>query len=273
LTAKNACLKFNQSFEKVAAKGNRIMQPNGVSRATGITPYNATSLPQPPLVARFLGKFVLDILPAALASVIGGFLFTQYQFIHATALRPATEAVAPASAEMIQMVRDEHAMLIDYLKAQRTAEKNRLAGQDDANARAEADAKAAADAKANVEKAVAEKAIAGAAVRRVAAAAKPTAARAKPPVVAVSTPAVTPHAPLVIAQAEQNDGAAAQPGRLARDPDSLLAKTLDIKDHVVDATRHVVSAIGDVFASIGERIGGGANPDAAPATRQFSSAS
>src|SRR5580700_7551209 len=33
-----------------------------------------------PLLARFAGKFVLDIMPAALASVIGGFLFTQYQF-------------------------------------------------------------------------------------------------------------------------------------------------------------------------------------------------
>ncbi len=261
------------------------MQPNGVSRGTGIMTRNWSSLQQPPLLARFLGKFVLDILPAALASVIGGFLFTQYQFGHATASRPATEQVTPASAEMIQMVRDEHAMLIDYLKAQRTAEKNRLAAEDAANARAEADAKAAADAKAiadkiSADKAAADKANTQATARRVATvpvSAKPAAIRSKPPAFAVAAvPAAATHAPLVIAQAEQNDGAA-RSDRLARDPDSLLAKTLDLKDHVVDATRHVVSAIGDVFASIGGHIGGG-NPDmgpanAGPATRQFSSAS
>ncbi len=260
-------------------EGVGIMQPNGVSRRTGIMARNWTSLHQPPLLARFLGKFVLDILPAALASVIGGFLFTQYQFGHATASRPATEQVTPASAEMIQMVRDEHAMLIDYLKAQRTAEKTRLAAEDAADARAEADAKAAADAKAIADKAAADRALAQAAARRamaVPAPAKPTIVHTKPAAIAVAAaPAVAAHAPLVIAQAEQNDGAA-RPDRLAHDPDSLLAKTLDLKDHVVDATRHVVSAIGDVFASIGGHIAG--SPDmgpanAGPVARQFSSAS
>src|SRR5271157_1329202 len=80
-----------------------------------------------PLLARFLGKFVLDIMPAALASVIGGFLFTQYQFGHAAAQRPVVEAAAPASAEMVALVRDEHAMIIDYLKTQLAAEKSRQA--------------------------------------------------------------------------------------------------------------------------------------------------
>ncbi len=260
------------------------MQPNEMSRATGIMARSWTTLHQPPLLARFLGKFVLDILPAALASVIGGFLFTQYQFGHATASRAATEQVAPASAEMIQMVRDEHAMLIDYLRAQRAAEKNRLTAEDEANARAEADAKATADAnaaaektaaeKAAAEKAAADRAIAEAAARRVAAAAapaKPAAARIKPAVTVAAVPVAAAHAPLVIAQVEQND-ATPRSDRLARDPDSLLAKTLDLKDHVVDATRQVVSAIGEAFASIGGHIGG-ANPDTGPVSRQFSSAS
>ncbi len=247
------------------------MQLDRVSRATGIVPQHWTNLRQPPLLARFLGKFVLDILPAALASVIGGFLFTQYQFGHAAASRPATEQVTPASAEMIQMVRDEHAMLIDYLRAQRTAEKNRLAAEDAAKASAEADAKAAADAQAMAEKAKAEAAARH--IAALAATAKPAAARPKPPVaVAVAAaPATAPHAPLVIAQAEQSNDAAPS-DRLARDPDSLLAKTLDLKDHVVDTTRHVVSAIGDVFASIGGHLTG-TNSDAGAAPRQFSSAS
>ena len=52
-----------------------------------------------PLLARFAGKFVLDIMPAALASVIGGFLFTQFHFGH-SAPKPVLEQVTPASAEM-----------------------------------------------------------------------------------------------------------------------------------------------------------------------------
>ncbi len=240
--------------------------------ATGIMPRNWTMPHESPLMARFLGKIVLDILPAALASVIGGFLFTQYQFGHAAASRPL-EQVAPASAEMVQMVHDEHAMIIDYLKSQSAAERSRAAAEDEASARAAAEAKAAADtkavadAKALAEKASSEKALAEAATRRLAApaAAKPVIARVKPPTAIAATSA---QAPLVIAQAEQTNGMAPQ-DRLARDPDSLLAKTLDLKDHVVAATRHVVSAISDIFASLGERIGG-LNPNAGG--RQFSSA-
>jgi len=103
------------------------MQLNGVSR--GIMPRNWAVPHQPPFLARFLGKVVLDVLPAALASVIGGFLFTQYQFGHVVAARPMAERATPASAEMIQLVRDEHAMIIDYLKTQTAAEKTRLACQ------------------------------------------------------------------------------------------------------------------------------------------------
>src|SRR5271166_1160713 len=82
-----------------------------------------------PLLTRFLGKFVLDIMPAALASVIGGFLFTQYHFGH-SAPKPVLEQVTPAPAEMMALVRDEHAMIIDYLKTQMAAEKSRVAVED-----------------------------------------------------------------------------------------------------------------------------------------------
>jgi len=236
--------------------------------ATGILLPNRTTPHAPPLLARFLGKIVLDVLPAVLASVIGGFLFTQYQFGHAAAPHPAVEQVTPASAEMIQMVRDEHAMLFDYLKSQSAAEQSRQVAEDQASARAAADAKAVAEAKTAADaKALADKALAEAATRRLAAvvAPKPAAARAKAP----TATAAAASAPLVIAQAERTDGAAPEE-RLARDPGSLLAKTLDLKDHVVAATRHVVSAIGDIFASVGERIGGAGS---SAGGRQFSSAS
>jgi hypothetical protein len=231
------------------------MQPCRIVEQGGITRKGTTLQVPAPLLARFLGKIVLDVMPAALASVIGGFLFTQYQFGHGVP-HPALEQVQPASAEMMALVRDEHAVIIDYLKAQTAAEKSRLAAADIDAARPAPDAKVAPDVP----------------IRHVAAvvvAAKPAALRSRVPAAA----AAVPRAPLVIAQAGPNaelatvpaDGAASD-DRLARDPDSLLAKTLDLKDHVVAATRHVVSAIGDVFSSVGERIGG---PQAGP--RQFNS--
>jgi hypothetical protein len=252
------------------------MQPSRIVQQHWVMPRHWIKRPASPFLKRFLGKFVLDIMPAALASVIGGFLFTQYHFGHAAPPHPAAEAVVPASAEMMALVRDEHAMIVDYLKTQMAAEKSRMAAED-ADQRA-ADAKAA-DAKATDAKAAEAKVALEASARRIAAAAsttRPVAARAKPAVatVAMTTPAMTTpamttpaHAPLVIAQADQTpEEAVPPPDRLARDPNSLLGKTLDLKDHVVAATRHVVFMIGDVFNAVGERIGGGP----APGPRQFS---
>ena len=249
---------------------------------------------QIPLLGRFVGKFVVDILPAALASVIGGFLFTQYQ-VGRTA-PPRVEQASPASTEVLALVRDEHEAILGYLKSQMAAEKNRLAAQDAETAQAVADAKAAQEAaqekaaqeKVAQEKVAQEKATqdsdarekAGAesntaeikltsapSARRVAPSmqARVAVSRAKP----VSAPATAAPAPLVIAQAEPNapqNDVSASTNRLASDPDSLLAKTLDLKDHVVAATRRAAAAIGDVFTSVGERISG-----ATPSTRQFSS--
>ena len=249
---------------------------------------------QIPLLGRFVGKFVVDILPAALASVIGGFLFTQYQ-VGRTA-PPRVEQASPASTEVLALVRDEHEAILGYLKSQMAAEKSRLAAQDAETAQAVADAKAAQEAaqekaaqeKVAQEKVAQEKATqdsdarekAGAesntaeikltsapSARRVAPSmqARVAVSRAKP----VSAPATAAPAPLVIAQAEPNapqNDVSASTNRLASDPDSLLAKTLDLKDHVVAATRRAAAAIGDVFTSVGEQISG-----ATPSTRQFSS--
>jgi hypothetical protein len=229
-----------------------------------------TQHPEFPLLARFVGKFTLDILPAALASVIGGFLFTQYQLGRAAAPAP-TEQISPASAEALALVREEHDAIVGYLKSQMVAEKNRLAEQDAETARAVADAKAAQENAAQ-EKALAEqnavdiKLSAAAPARHVAVAtssAKIALPRTKP------TAAPIPVVPtqVAMAQNEQNPQASAAPAdRLARDPDSLLAKTLDLKDHVVAVTRQAVSALGDMFASVGERIGG-----SPPSPRPFSS--
>jgi hypothetical protein len=206
----------------------------GIMQA-GVATHNA------PLLRRFLAKLVVDVMPAALTSVIGGFLITQYQFNHAALLRPATEQAVPATADMVQLVRDEHSAIMDYLKEQIVAEKTRNAAADAADARAAAAAKAVPEAPA---------AAAPRIVPAVAVTAKGGASRTRP-VVAASLP---PHEPLMVAQA------AAAPAALpAPQPRSLLATTLDIKDHVVGATWHVVSAIGGIpswIASIGDHGGG-----------------
>jgi hypothetical protein len=224
--------------------------------------------PEFSLLARFAGKFVLDILPAALASVIGGFLFTQYQLGRAVAPAPAAQ-MSPASAEVLALVRDEHEAIVSYLTSQMAAEKSRLAAQDAETALAVADAKAAqADEEREqalaAQNTVEAKLAAAAPARHLTIAAKVALPRAKP--AAGSNLA----APLEVAAAQADPNpqqtAAAPTERLAHDPDSLLAKTLDLKDHVVAATKQAVAALGDMFASVGERIGG-----SAPSARPFNS--
>jgi hypothetical protein len=187
------------------------------------------------LMRRLLAKLVHDVLPAALASLIGGFLLTHYGFSRAPGSAPVQ--AAPATAEMMSLLRDEHALVVNFLKAQMANEKKELV-------RAKEDA---APANAAATEPVAARAQLVAAI-----AAKP-ASRGKAAVVGASLP------PLVIADARQSDGVQA-----ASDSDSLLAKTFGIKDHVVAVTQRVVSAIGGIpswFGAIGDRIGGeGASP-------------
>ena len=198
------------------------------------------------MLKRFVGKLVVDVLPATFVSVLGGVIIAQYQLNHAAAPHPATEQVVPASAEMMQLVRDEHAVIIDYLKAQMAAEKNRHAAEDAAVAdarlaAAEPPAPAPAAAPPPAPRAVATAVIA-----------KPVPARAK----VATAPVLPPHAPLQIAQTDQPASVTPEP---VPESKSLLTRTIEIKDHMVGATLHAVSAIGSIpswIASMGDRIGG-----------------
>jgi hypothetical protein len=219
--------------------------------------------PEAPLFKRLVSKLVIEVLPAAVVSALGGFMITQYQFSHA-APRPATVQVVPASAEMMQMVHDEHAIIIDYLKTQLAEEKSRHAEEDAADAAART---AAVDDAHVATAAPAATAPALPPARPAAVAARPV-IHAKP---AFATTTLPPHAPLVIAQGEQPAAPVASP---PVEQKSLLTRTIEIKDHVVGVTLHAVSAIGGIpswIASMGDRIGGGdsAPPPVVPAPRQF----
>ena len=227
---------------------------------TNLAPKNLAPKQDAPLLKRFVGKLIVDVLPATFVSVLGGVIIAQYQLNHASVSRAATEQVVPASAEMMQLVRDEHAVIIDYLKTQMAAEKNRHAAED----------AAAADARLAATEPPAPAAAPLPAPRAVATAVivKPAPARTK----VASAPALPSHAPLQLAQADQSVSAApaADP---APESKSLLTRTVEIKDHVVGATLHAVSAIGSIpswIASMGDRVGGGSGTTSSSTGRMFS---
>jgi hypothetical protein len=206
---------------------------------------HGTGIGKAPLLVSLCGKLVLEILPPALASVIGAFLLAHYQFGRPAAPAAAAPvAVAPASTDIVKLVGEEHAMLRDFLLAQQAAEKNRAANADAADARAAADAKPAASAP-----------------RRAAvslAAAKPVAPRSKPTVVAAAanTAAAVTLPAVVVAGPRPNAVSAPAPAAApARVHPWLVAQTLAVKDHVVTATLHAVMSIGGIPSWIGHHVG------------------
>jgi hypothetical protein len=66
-----------------------------------------------PLLSRFLGT-------AVLASVLGGMLFS-FEWSHAAG--PPLMQVTPASVEMMQVLRDEHGLMANMVKAQLATER------------------------------------------------------------------------------------------------------------------------------------------------------
>ena len=215
---------------------------------------DAVARRQAPLFGRFVSKLVIDVMPAALASLIGGFLYTQYQHAHAPAPQPVAEQSTPASAEMMRLVRDEHAAIIDYLKTQTSLERTRAAAEDADSTRAVVEAKTAATQRQHTAAALS------------APSPKPILARSSAPSSAAVIEA--PHVPIIVAQAAPSD-IPAPVAAAPRQSDGLLAKTIAVKDNVVHAALHTVSVIGGIPNWIADRFGG-ADPEAEPAPRQFS---
>jgi hypothetical protein len=221
-----------------------------------------------PLVVRLGGKLVLEVLPAALASAIGAFLFAQYQFDRSVPAPRATPAVAvPASAEMLQLVREEHAMIRDFLTAQQTAAQNRAVVANAADAAADpaldttlTDAVPPPAAQPSAPKAVSRHdrttiAAAGALPPIAIAGARP-AAPAAPVLVASAQPAATAPiaAPTGVSAGAQPDGSLWPPAPPPAHP-SIVAQTLAVPGHVVAVTLHAVMAIGGIPSWLGHRFG------------------
>jgi hypothetical protein len=225
-----------------------------------------------PFLLRLVSKLVLEVLPAGLASMIGAMLLAHYHFAPPAALAgdmPAA-AAAPASPQMTRLVRDEHDLIRDYLRAQAAAQQSRHEAADAQSAQAAADAKLAATTARPVATVMAATTARSAAP---AMAAKPPVARAKAVAVAAMPPTPTPGvispaapqgsaAPLAIAGLQDNAAPATAP---APAHGALVATTLAMKDHVVSATLHAVMAIGGIPSWIGHRFGGN-DPDSGEQT-------
>lgn len=200
-----------------------------------------------PLLKRFLTKLFVDVLPAATASAIGGFVLTHYQVLtQVIAPGPVVEQHATASAEMMKLVRDEHDLIADFLNAQMEAEKTRLAAEQKASAHPVIDSHPAAPAAAPHRVMVAMVATKPAASHEPSSAAAPSA-----------------RVPIVIAPVQANESA--EP---PHDSVSLLAKTMRIKDTMVAATQRagaVIGAIPSWIAGVGGRIGGQSAATPSPA--------
>lgn len=225
-----------------------------------------------PLFARLASKLVLEVLPASLASVIGAALLAHYQFGHPAlpAGGMAAVATAPASPEMLQLVRDEHDLIRNFLLAQQAAQASRYA-----KAEAPAAAPSAQDA--------ADTALVVAALRRtanvapakapaprvnVAAIAPAPAPQAKAPAPAAALVAIAPAAqePAAVAGLQNSAAPPADPEHR-----SLVAKLLSVKDHVVRAPLHAVMTIGGIPSWLGHRLGSDDEPE--PGEQMFSAAS
>lgn len=246
------------------------MQSYGTTDRSAVTPQAA------PLFARLLSKLVLEVLPASLASVIGAVLLAHYQFGHPSVSAAGTATPLPASPEMLQLVRDEHDLIRNFLNAQQAAQAGRYATADVA-ADAAADVPSAKDAT--------DAELIAAALRRTAnaAPAKASAPHAKvaavasaPQAIAPAPAAAIPAAPLpAVAPAPQELSGVAglqnsAPPPPAPESRSLVARILTVKDHVVSAPLHAVKAIGGIPSWIGHRLGS-EEPD--PSERMFSAAS
>lgn len=240
-----------------------------------------------PLLVRLGGKLVLEILPAALASAIGAFLFAQYQFGAGAAdghgIAPAV--AIPPSAEMLQLVREEHAMIRDFLTAQRTAEQNRAVALNGADIKAGAaiDTKLAAAAPLEADSMSVGKPAARRKKAILAASTAESAATALPPLtIAAAQPAAATARVLVASAASDATApgarqATAQPGAgswpSAPPPPahpSLVTETLAVPGHVVSVTLHAVMAIGGIPSWLGHRFG---DDDAGAGALPYSSAS
>jgi hypothetical protein len=194
-----------------------------------------------PLLKRFLGKLVHDILPAALASLLGGFMITYFQLNRAP--EPVTVPVAHASPEMMQLLRDEHGLIVNFVKAQVASEKT--ANEKMLAARADEAAPASTAPQPTMIVALAP--------------VKPASTHGKNSVVGASLaqPTMAPVQQSAAQQSAAQQSESAPPA--ARNDDSWLAKTIGIKEYLIVGTQRAVSAIGVIpswFGSIGDRIGG-----------------
>jgi hypothetical protein len=100
-----------------------LKKPVPPSRRNSNIGFGNSGMTVRPHLLRFLRKFVFDALPGALASLVGA-LFFAHQFSQAPqpAHPEAAERIALQSEQFAQMIRDEHALMVEFLKKEQERE-------------------------------------------------------------------------------------------------------------------------------------------------------
>jgi hypothetical protein len=75
---------------------------------------------------RFLAKFAMDVLRTALASVVGAFLFSHVWTQESAPPVQRVAVAANAGEEAAQVIRDEHDVMVQYLKAKHEEQRAEL---------------------------------------------------------------------------------------------------------------------------------------------------
>ena len=80
-------------------------------------------MPVRPYLRRFLRKLVFDVLPGALASLVGAMLFAQHWSQPAPAVRTVDpDELARQKQEIARLISEEHALMVDFLKREQERE-------------------------------------------------------------------------------------------------------------------------------------------------------
>jgi hypothetical protein len=85
-----------------------------------------------PFISRYFYKALHELLPATIASMLGAMVLNYYNHTSVGSQPTAIKSVeSVANSDLMQMVRDEHSLIVDYLKRRSEAEQERNRSADD----------------------------------------------------------------------------------------------------------------------------------------------
>lgn len=193
-------------------------------------------------ISGFLSKFFFEILPATVASAVAGFLFGHLGIFGPSA--PPMVA-APASAEMLKMVHDDHEAFVQFLKKAAENKPDATTTIRQAEARLKQEEQAAQEALRQAKEAETKALAAARAAER--AGDRKVAARSLPQHTKVPAPAEGVLGQIVVAQPLPI--APAQPAPVAATPSPQPAPAPEQHWSIGGAVHHVATSVSGWFSA------------------------